>query len=112
MNIAYFRTSQHDANETVRRLKSAAEERGFSVLGASPLPSGNATVLTICKPEWAQVVVDADPNLIGLLPCAITVVEKDGATHAVLVAAKEKKCVYFRGGPGTYALRPDTTGGM
>ena len=84
MNIAYFRTSQHDAAGTIARLKQTATDKGFSVIGESALPAGNATVLTICKPEWAQVVVDADPNLMGLLPCAVTVIEKEGK---VLVGA-------------------------
>lgn len=52
MNIAYFRFRQHDANETVRRLQRAAEDVGSFVLGESPMPGGNTTVLTV---SWASI---------------------------------------------------------
>jgi len=77
MNIAYFRKSEFTAEETRSRLKDAAEKSGFTVVGESPLPGGTATVVTVCRPDWAQIVIDTDPNLLGLLPCSVTVVEKD-----------------------------------
>ena len=78
MNIAYFRNSSFAAQETVDRLKKAAADGGFSVLGEAPLPGGKATVVTICQPDWARTIVEADPNLMGLLPCSVTVLEKGG----------------------------------
>ncbi len=77
MNLAYFRKSTYNARETTARLKAAATERGFSVIGESELPGGKATVVTVCRPDWAQAVVDADPNLLGLLPCSAVIMEKD-----------------------------------
>ena len=77
MNLAYFRNSEFSLEETVARLKSTAKEKGFSIIGESALPGGNATVVTICRPDWAQAVVDVDPGLLGLLPCSVTVIEKD-----------------------------------
>jgi glutaredoxin len=35
-------------------------------------------VVTVCRPDWAQAVVEVDPNLLGLLPCSAVVMEKDG----------------------------------
>lgn len=81
MNIAYFRKSEFETPETVKRLKTAAEDKGFTVIGESLLPGGKATVVTVCKGEWAQAVVDVDPSLLGLLPCSVTVVEKDGKVN-------------------------------
>ena len=78
MNIAYFRNSTRDATQTLSELKSAAEAKGFSVLGESALPDGKTTVVTICKPDWAQKIVDTNPDFMGLLPCSVTVIEKDG----------------------------------
>ncbi|MBN2525391.1 MAG: DUF302 domain-containing protein [Deltaproteobacteria bacterium] len=78
MNIAYFRESNFNALETISRLKDEATARGFTIVGQSELPGGDATVITICRGDWAQAVVDVDPNLLGLLPCSVTVIEKDG----------------------------------
>lgn len=80
MNIAYFRTSKHDRTETLARLRQAAEDAGLTIMGESALPHGKATLVTICRPEWAETVIETDPNLLGLLPCAVTVLEKGDAT--------------------------------
>ncbi len=80
MNIAYFRTSKHDRTETLARLHQAAEEGGFTVLGESALPNGKATIANICRPEWAETVISADPNLLGLLPCTVTVIDQGDDT--------------------------------
>lgn len=78
MNIAYFRKSKKDYAGTLAGLKAFAEEAGFNVLGQASLPGGNATVVNICRPEWARAVIDTDPQLLGLLPCALSVIEKGG----------------------------------
>ena len=78
MNIAYFRNSTRSMAETLAELKTAAEAKGFSILGESGLPDGKTTVVTICKPDLAQKVVDTNPDLMGLLPCSVTILEKDG----------------------------------
>lgn len=80
MNLAYFRKSKHDRSETLTRLRRAAEQQGLTIMGESALPKGHATVLTICRPEWAETVINADPNLLGLLPCTLTVIDQGGTT--------------------------------
>ncbi len=80
MNIAYFRTSKHDRAETLARLLKAAKDGGFAVMGESALPSGKATIVNICRPEWAETVINTDPNLLGLLPCTVSVIDKDDST--------------------------------
>jgi glutaredoxin 3 len=80
MNISYFRKSRHDRPQTLSRLRDAAKDGGFTILGESDLPNGKATIATICKPEWAQAVIDVEPQLLGLLPCTVTVAEKAEAT--------------------------------
>ena len=80
MNIAYFRTSKHDRSETLARLRRAAEDAGLTIMGESALPNGKATVVTVCRPEWAETVIDTDPMLLGLLPCTVTVIEQGDAT--------------------------------
>ena len=79
MNIAYFRKSTHNAAETLSKLKAAAEGAGFTLGGETVLNKGTATVLSVCRPEWAETIVTADPSLIGLLPCSVMVLEKEGA---------------------------------
>lgn len=76
MNIAYFRTSTRDRVETLATLKQSALDAGFSLLGEVALSDGQSTLLVVCRPEWAQAVIGADPNLLGLLPCSVTVIDK------------------------------------
>lgn len=76
MNIAYFRKSSRDYVDTLASLRAALKEAGFSPLGESSLPGGNAAIINICRPEWARTVIDADPQLLGLLPCSVSVIEK------------------------------------
>jgi len=80
MNIAYFRTSKHDRPSTLARLRQAAADAGLTILGESELPNGKATVVNVCRPEWAEPVIEADPNLIGLLPCTMSVIDKGAET--------------------------------
>jgi len=40
------------------------------------LPSGGV-VFQVCKPDWVESLMRKNPQLIGLLPCAIAVVERD-----------------------------------
>jgi uncharacterized protein (DUF302 family) len=78
MNIAYFRKSKKSYHDTLASLRRAATDSGFTLLGEAALPGGNATVINICRPEWARTVVDTDPQLLGLLPCSVSVIEKGG----------------------------------
>lgn len=80
MNLAYFRKSKHDRDETLVRLRRAAEDQGLSIMAESALPKGKATLVTVCRPEWAETVIDADPNLLGLLPCSVAVLDQDDDT--------------------------------
>jgi glutaredoxin/uncharacterized protein (DUF302 family) len=81
MNIAYFRKSRFGVPETVTRLTAAAKERGFTLLGEIDLPKAKSKALSICRPEWIDRVVGADPRLAGLLPCSVLVIERDGTAQ-------------------------------
>ncbi|MBN2353688.1 MAG: DUF302 domain-containing protein [Spirochaetales bacterium] len=105
MNIAYFRKSSRGAAETLAALKNSAGKAGFTLGGETVLNKGTTTVLNACRPEWAETVAAADPALLGLLPCSVMVIEKEGvvsvgaALPAVLadaVASGELKSLAVR----------------
>ena len=81
MNIAYFRKSRFGVAETVTRLAAAARERGFTVLGEIDLPKARGKALSICRSEWIDRVVGAEPQLAGLLPCSVLVIEREGSVQ-------------------------------
>jgi len=76
MNIAYFRKSTFDRDQTVENVKKSAKDLGLSVLGMTELPAKNGVVLSVCNPAWMGNVIAADANLIGLLPCSVAVIQK------------------------------------
>jgi len=78
VNIAYFRKSSRSAKETLSALKTAADKAGFQLGGETVLNKGTTTVLNVCRTEWAETLVAADPALLGLLPCSVMVLEKEG----------------------------------
>lgn len=78
MNIAYYRKSTFDLDKTVENVKKTAEKLGLSVLGSAELPDKMGTAINICNQSWMKDIVTSDRNLIGLLPCSVVVLEKDG----------------------------------
>jgi glutaredoxin/uncharacterized protein (DUF302 family) len=78
MNLAYFRKSKYSLDETFKNLYQEASKSGLLVLGRTQLPSGKGTVLNICNSTWMENLIASDASLIGLLPCSIVVLEKDG----------------------------------
>jgi len=78
MNIAYFRKSRYGVQETIARLAEAAKERGFTVLGQIDLPKAGGKAVSVCRPEWMDKLVGAEPQLAGLLPCSVVVFERSG----------------------------------
>lgn len=78
MNIAYFRKSTFDRHVTIENVKKQAAVLKLTVLGQTDLPAGNGTVLHICNPSWMGNLIASDARMIGLLPCSVAVIEKDG----------------------------------
>ncbi|NWJ46972.1 MAG: DUF302 domain-containing protein [Chloroflexi bacterium] len=78
MNIAYFRKSNYSLNQTVENVNRKAREQGWKILGEVDLPDQGGKMLLICRPEWLSTVINEDYNLLGFLPCAITIFEREG----------------------------------
>jgi glutaredoxin 3 len=83
MKLAYVRTSKHDRATTIARLTEAGASGGWQVQKGVELPSGGV-VYQICKPDWVESLMRKSPQLIGLMPCSVAVLERD---NQVLVAA-------------------------
>ncbi len=83
MKLAYVRTSKHDKDTTIARLNEAGTAEGWQMQKGVALPSGGV-VYQICRPDWFEALMRKNPQLIGLLPCAVAVFERD---NQVMVAA-------------------------
>jgi glutaredoxin len=83
MKLAYVRTSRHDRETTIARLTEAGAAGGWQLQKGVSLPSGGV-VYQACKPDWVDSLMRKDPQLIGLMPCAIAVFERK---KEVVVAA-------------------------
>ena len=79
MNLAYYRKSPLDSPQVLENLRANAAQAGLQILGEVQLPDAAGTLLHICNPAWMGNLIAADPNLVGLLPCSVVVLEKDGA---------------------------------
>ncbi len=77
MNLAYFRKSTVDKETAVTRVKSQAKKVGLTVLGETAISGGKHTVIHVSNPIWFGNLLAADNNLVGLLPTAVTVMEKN-----------------------------------
>lgn len=77
MNIAYFRKSNFSLEETITNVVEIAQHQGWKVLGEANLPQESGKMVLICRPEWVKTIIDEDYNLLGFLPCAISVFKKD-----------------------------------
>ena len=81
MNFAYFRKSNYSLEKTIAKVKELSQ-KNWKILGEVNLPNDQGTMVLICKPEWLGKVVKANHQLLGFLPCSITIFKKG---HNVLV---------------------------
>jgi glutaredoxin/uncharacterized protein (DUF302 family) len=78
MNIAYFRKSAFSLQETINNVSIKAQQQGWKILGEADLPEKSGKMILICRPEWVKTVLQEDPNLLGFLPCSISIFEMNG----------------------------------
>jgi glutaredoxin/uncharacterized protein (DUF302 family) len=78
MNIAYFRKSNYSLQQTIDNVTEKAREQGWKILGEAGLPEQSGKMIVICRPDWVKTVIEADYNLLGFLPCSISIFEKQG----------------------------------
>ena len=52
-------------------------QKDWKVLGQVNLPNMQGKMILICKPDWVGQVLNDNYQLLGFLPCAITVFKKD-----------------------------------
>lgn len=78
MNIAYFRKSNYSLQETVEKVTQKAQSQGWKMLGSVDLPDQMGKMILICRPEWVKTVLKENQELLGFLPCSISVFEKEG----------------------------------
>jgi glutaredoxin/uncharacterized protein (DUF302 family) len=75
MNIAYFRKSKHSLEDTIKNVKELAVKNGWNNLGEVKLKDKGEMVL-VCKEDWVADLLEEEHNLLGFMPCAISVFKK------------------------------------
>jgi len=76
MNFAYFRKSNFSLDETVSKVAQNAEKQNFKILAQADLPKELGKMILICKSDWLGTLMEENQNLVGFLPCSITVMKK------------------------------------
>lgn len=77
MNVSYFRKSRFGLSETTENVIKNAKDSGWKILGEAPLPDGLGKMVLLCRTEWVKTLIEKDHNLLGFLPCAISVFMKE-----------------------------------
>jgi len=75
MNIAYFRKSKHSLEDTIKNVKELADKNGWQNLGEVKLKD-KGQMLLVCKEDWVNDLMEEEHNLLGFMPCAISVFKK------------------------------------
>lgn len=75
MNIAYFRKSKHSLEDTIKNVKELATKNGWNNLGEVKLKD-KGQMLLVCKEDWVNDLLEEEHNLLGFMPCAISVFKK------------------------------------
>ncbi|HEX2910139.1 MAG TPA: glutaredoxin domain-containing protein [Chloroflexia bacterium] len=78
MNIAYFRKSNYSLQETIENVNRLARKQGWKMLGAADLPEQAGKMVLLCRPDWVKTLLEESQELIGFLPCSVSVFEKNG----------------------------------
>lgn len=76
MNLSYFRKSNHTVAETADQLKNQAEKYGLKILGEVDLPDDTGKTVLVCSRDWHKQILETDYNLVGFLPCAVSIIKK------------------------------------
>ena len=76
MNLAYFRKSTYSVEETVKNVLEQAKKGGWKMLGTVDFPNNSGKMVLICRPEWVKEVLEYDTDIVGFLPCTISVLKK------------------------------------
>lgn len=93
--MRYIVTTDKSVEEATAAVEKATKENKFGVLHIHDIqatlkkkgidfPNG-CRVLEICNPQYAAKVLTVDMDLNLLLPCRISVYQKDGKTHIGMV---------------------------
>ncbi|MGE3728337.1 MAG: glutaredoxin domain-containing protein [Candidatus Sericytochromatia bacterium] len=86
MKIAYFRKSTRSYDETLEALQAKALEQGWKALGTTPLPDDQGSLVLLCRPDWLAQVLKTDHQILGFVPCSVSVLKKD---NQVLVGVSQ-----------------------
>jgi uncharacterized protein (DUF302 family) len=94
--MLYKQDAKGSVTEAVERLKAAAKDVGFGVVGIVDMRGildnkhepidFDCVVVEICHPRQARQILEESPEVSSALPCRVSVFEADGQTW--LAAAK------------------------
>ncbi len=74
MQISYFRKSNFSLEKTAENIKTNFEKNGFTVLGETEIENGK--MILVCKKDWIKTLIKENYELLGFLPCSVSVFKK------------------------------------
>ena len=78
MNIAYYRKSNFDFEQTLSNLLGKAKDLGLEIVSQTKLNSETELIVTVFDGTLTQKILKADSNLVGLIPTSIAILNKNG----------------------------------
>ena len=78
MNIAYYRKSKFDFEQTLSNLLSKAKDLGFEIVAQTKLDQETELIVTLMNKPLIQKILNADANLVGLIPTSVALLNKSG----------------------------------
>ena len=77
MQISYFRKSNFPLEKTSKNIKTNFEKNGFKILGETEVDKDFVMILA-CKKDWVKTLTKESYELLGFLPCSISIFKKGG----------------------------------
>lgn len=86
MNLAYARKTSIKKDQIIKNIEKVAPSYNMEIQSKMDLSNGTGYLLNVINKEWISKVVIADPNVVGILPGNILILEVNDET---LVATGE-----------------------
>lgn len=80
MNISYIRKTDKSVEEVAKRFRDELSAKGIDVVGEKKAFGGKGVAVYFSHEQWIEGVIGGDPMLMGLIPSAAFIVEKEGKT--------------------------------
>lgn len=76
MTLGYSRKSNNSLAETTKIILEMIDDSGWKLIGQDELPDKKGAIIVFCESNLLKKIISEDDNLLALLPCSISVFQK------------------------------------